>query len=264
MGNGDGTFGLGVDYAAGSMPLSLAVGDLNGDGRLDMAVTNKDSATLSVLLQPGLTGPNATLSPTILTYATQLVGTASASQSIMLSNNGTATLNITSIAASANFSETDNCGSSLPAGASCTINVTFVPIDGGKLTGTLSITDNAPGSPQTVTLNGVGTAVTLVPNAISFNCTLTICQTRTAMLTNLGSTPIAISSITITSNKGGINDHGGFAQTNNCLPTLAAGKSCSFNVTFIGQRFNFQYIGALIVQDNDGQQEVSLHGFRNT
>jgi hypothetical protein len=236
--------------------LALAVGDFNGDGRLDMAIAG---TAVSVLLQPGLTGPNATLAPTIVTFANQLLGTASPSQPVTLNNNGTATLNITSIAASANFSETDNCGSSLPAGSSCTINVTFVPIDGGKLTGTLSITDNAPGSPQTVTLNGVGTAVTLAPNNMSFTC-IPFCQPRVAMLTNHGATPLSISSITITSNRGGVNDHGGFAQTNNCPASLPAGQSCSFRVTFIGQRSNFEYIGALIVQDSDGQQEVSLHG----
>jgi hypothetical protein len=256
LGNGDGTFGPGVDYAAGSMPVSLAVGDFNGDGRLDMAVTG---TTVSVLLQPGLTGPNSTLAPTILNFAAQLVGTVSTSQPVTLTNNGTAALNISSIAASTNFSETDNCGANLPAASSCTINVSLVPMDGGQLTGTVSIADNAPGSPQSVTLEGDATAVTLVPNAMSFNCIIQLCQPQTAKLTNLGATPLNIGSITITSNKGGINDKG-FTQTNTCPATLLTGQSCSIKVIFAGQRINFQYIGALMVQDNEGQQQVSLHG----
>jgi len=107
----------------------------------------------------GLTsGPNATLSAMNLGFATQFVGTTSPALSITVTNYGTAALNITSIAATANFGETDNCqGSSLASGANCTINVTFTPGGAGNLAGTLSITDNAAGSPQTVTLSGTGT-----------------------------------------------------------------------------------------------------------
>jgi hypothetical protein len=107
----------------------------------------------------GLTsGPNATLSAASLGFATQHVGTTSPAESITLTNYGTTALNITTIAATANFGETDNCqGSSLASGANCTINVTFAPSASGNLAGTLSITDNAPGSPQTVSLSGAGT-----------------------------------------------------------------------------------------------------------
>jgi hypothetical protein len=110
----------------------------------------------------GLTaGPNATLSAGSLGFATQLVGTTSAARSITLTNYGTTALSITSIAVTANFGETDNCqGSSLASGATCTINVTFTPSGSGALAGTLSITDNDPGSPQTVTLTGTGTTTT--------------------------------------------------------------------------------------------------------
>ncbi len=106
----------------------------------------------------GLTpGPNATLSAGSLTFANQVIGTTSPAQSLTLSNYGTTTLAIVSIAATANFGETDTCsGSNLASGASCTINVTFTPIATGSVSGTLSATDNAPGSPQTVSLNGTG------------------------------------------------------------------------------------------------------------
>jgi hypothetical protein len=60
------------------------------------------------------------------------------------------------IAVTADFGESDNCGSSLASAASCIINLTFTPPAVGTVTGTLSITDNASGSPQTVSLSGTG------------------------------------------------------------------------------------------------------------
>jgi hypothetical protein len=113
----------------------------------------------------GLTsGPNATLSPTSLHFTTQGAGTASPPQSVTLSNYGTATLTIKSIAATANFTETNTCGA-LASGESCPIKVTFTPnafaFGAGGATGRLSVTDNAPGSPQTVSLSG--TCVGCIP-----------------------------------------------------------------------------------------------------
>jgi hypothetical protein len=103
-------------------------------------------------------GPNASLSAAAsLAFATQHVGTTSPAHGITLTNYGSTALNITSIAATANFGESENCGSSLASGTNCIINVTFTPSASGSLNGTLSITDNAPGSPQTVSLSGTGT-----------------------------------------------------------------------------------------------------------
>jgi hypothetical protein len=103
-------------------------------------------------------GPNATLSAASLTFGgIQLVGTTSPALSVKLINYGTTALNLASIAASANFGESDNCGSSLPSGGIGTIKVTFTPTAAGNLMGTISVIDNASGSPQTVTLSGTGT-----------------------------------------------------------------------------------------------------------
>jgi predicted NUDIX family NTP pyrophosphohydrolase len=53
LGNGDGTFQAAVNFGAGSLPLSVAVGDFNGDGVQDLAVANELSANVSVLLGNG-------------------------------------------------------------------------------------------------------------------------------------------------------------------------------------------------------------------
>lgn len=105
--------------------------------------------------------PMATLSATTLTFNGEVKGTTSPAQSVTLSNSGTATLNIASIVASANFGETNTCGSALTAGATCNISVTFSPGAAGNVTGTLSVTDNAGGSPHNVTLSGTGISETL-------------------------------------------------------------------------------------------------------
>jgi hypothetical protein len=52
------------------------------------------------------------------------------------------------------FAETNNCSSSVAAGANCTINVVFSPLDTGSLSASLAVADNASDSPQTVSLAG--------------------------------------------------------------------------------------------------------------
>jgi hypothetical protein len=100
----------------------------------------------------------AKLSPTTLTFGTEIVGSASPAQSVTLSNTGAGLLDITSIATTANFSQATNCGSTLASGTGCTISVTFTPHTSGSLDGKLSVADNAKGSPQSVSLRGTGTA----------------------------------------------------------------------------------------------------------
>ena len=105
-------------------------------------------------------GPNATLSPTSLAFSAQGIGTTSAAKAVTLKNTGTTRLTITSIAITGinavEFAQTHNCGSSLAAGANCTISVTFKPMAGGTRTAAVSLGDNAAGSPQEVTLSGIG------------------------------------------------------------------------------------------------------------
>ena len=105
--------------------------------------------------------PSASLTPGSLTFNSQPVGYASAAQAVTLTSSGNAALSITRIAASGDFAETNACSAALAAGASCAISVTFTPSAGGTRSGTLTITDNAAGSPHAVTLTGTGTPGTL-------------------------------------------------------------------------------------------------------
>ena len=101
-------------------------------------------------------GPQANLSASSLSWGSQIVGTSSSSQTLRLWNNGNPPLTISGMNTSGDFAETDNCESSVPAGTNCTINVTFLPTAAGSRTGALTISDNAAGSPQTVSFSGSG------------------------------------------------------------------------------------------------------------
>jgi hypothetical protein len=103
-------------------------------------------------------GPSAlTASPSSLSFGNQAVGSTSGAQSVTVTNPGSTAASITSIGATGPFGETNTCGSSIAAGASCTVSVTFTPTAAGSATGTLSVASSAPSSPLTVALSGTGT-----------------------------------------------------------------------------------------------------------
>jgi hypothetical protein len=102
--------------------------------------------------------PKATLSPSSLTFGAEVEGSTSAAQKVTLSNSGTATLNITSITVTANFEILSSCAPTLASGTSCDLSVTFTPNTSDNFNGDVMIMDNAVGSPQMISLSGIGTA----------------------------------------------------------------------------------------------------------
>jgi hypothetical protein len=185
--------------------------------------------------------PAVTLSPTTLGFGQQPLGTTSAAQNVTLTNSGSAALTINSIgltgANAGDFGQTNTCPlspSTLGIGASCTISATFTPTAVGSRAASVSISDNAAGSPHTVALSGTGTApgVTLTPTGLGFgNQVVGITSAaQSSTLQNTGNAPLVISSIGIT----GANA-GDFAQLSNCPlspATLGVGASCTISVTF--------------------------------
>ena len=141
------------------------------------AVTITDNAANSlqtVSLSGTGVGSFVALSPPSLGFGNQTVGITSAPQVSTLTNTGNAALTITSIgltgADSGDFAETNNCPTSVPPNGSCNISVTFTPSATGTRNAAVSITDNAPGSPQQLPLSGVGVlpAVTFSPASLAF------------------------------------------------------------------------------------------------
>jgi Beta-propeller repeat len=105
--------------------------------------------------------PWVSLTPASLSFAEQLVGSTSPAGSVTLQNVGSGTLNISGIAItgtdSGDFTQTNTCGATLAAGANCPISVTFMPAATGTPSAALTVTDDAPNSPESMQLNGVGT-----------------------------------------------------------------------------------------------------------
>jgi hypothetical protein len=133
-------------------------------GTLNVA-DNTPASPQTVLLTGTGIAPAVNLSAANLVFAASPVDTISAAQSVTLTNAGPGTLNLSSItltgANAGDFSQTNNCGTSVAASVSCTITATFTPEAGGPRTAEITVTDNAANSPETVQLSGSGADFTL-------------------------------------------------------------------------------------------------------
>jgi len=213
-------------------------------GARSAAVTITDNATGSpqtiTLTGTGAAAgtPTASLSPTSLTFASQALNTASTAQNITLTNSSSTALTINGITFAgtnaSDFSETDTCGKGIGATTTCTISVVFKPAASGARSASLSVADNATGSPQTVTLAGTGAAAatptaSLSPNTLTFASQLVASSStsQSITVTNSSSTALTVSGITFT----GANASD-FTETDTCVKGVAANSTCAISVTF--------------------------------
>ncbi len=170
----------------------------------------------------------AAVSPTSLTFTTTLVGKSSQAQVVTLMNTGDASLNISSIATTGSFADVSSCPASLAAGETCTVKVVFRPTQGGAASGTMSFNDNAPNSPQTVTLSGTGTYFGLSATLVKFGDVAVGQSTQQVVtLMNDAKTSQAVHGISISGKNA--NE---FSQTNTCGSSLGPGASCQITLTF--------------------------------
>jgi len=208
------------------------------------------------------TPPTLVLAPASLSFGVVIVGTTSGPQVETLTNPGGSELVINDVTITGtnttDFDQSSTCGSSLGAGASCTINVAFTPSQLGPRSASITITDDAVAGSQSLSLAGVGgdpgPNATLSPTSLAFGSqeTDTTSAAQTITLSNYGTMTISIADITASTN---------FGETNNCNSTLASGASCTVSVSFTpGSTGSLN--GTLSVTDSaaDSPQIVSLSG----
>ncbi len=239
--------------------------------------------------------PVVGLSSNSLSFPNQAVTTSSEAQTVTLTNTTTGSLQISNLALSGadegSFSETNTCTMPLTQGESCAISVTYSPTSTGSASATLTITDNnngAAGSTQSVELSGSAFVpvvnspgpivlplpptepvplprlappavpmASLTSSALNFPAQAVGVSSSavSVKLGNAGRANLAISGITLS---------GDFAQTNNCGAGIAAGGSCTINVTFKPAATGARG-GSLTITDNSNgiagsAQKVTLSG----
>jgi len=266
LGNGAGIFAAPINIPIAGSPAAMAAADFNSDGRLDLVLASPGSTTsnssLNVLLQAGV----ASLSPPSLMFPSENFAVSAPPQSITLSNLGSAALAFSGVSVTGadpnDFSATNNCGPSLPIGATCTITVTFLPQSSGARNASLNVTAGTPlnTTVSTAVLTGTGIAAnaTLNVSALSFNPQVvsTTGGNQFFTLSSTGNVDLTFGSMIIS----GANPED-FSATTTCDATVPVGTTCNVFVSFTPSAGGARS-AVLTVSDSapSGTQTVNLSG----
>jgi hypothetical protein len=172
--------------------------------------------------------PPVSFSQTTVIFPAQLVGASSSPQPVSLTNNQTVTLNISNIATTGDYGQTNDCGASLPPSGSCTITITFTPTAIGTRTGFVLVTDDARNSPQNVSLSGIGIApiVKLSSTTVRFG-TAPLGTTSVAQKVKVSNSGTAVLTINTVSASGDFN------ETDNCAgQSIQPSSFCTVSAQF--------------------------------
>ena len=237
---------IGVDFKP------VAVGATTG-GQITVIDSAASSPQIAILAGIGV--PPVHLSTTGIGFGNVLVGTTSTTQTVTVANNQTVSLNFSSIAVSAPYaivsgSTTCLVGTPLAAGGNCVIGVLYSPtVAGATPASSLTISDDAPSSPQLVSLSGKGVmAVTLNPAALNFGTVIVNTATvENFTLTNNLSTPLIITSLTGLPAAYSLNGAGTTCPLSPA--TVPAGGSCVISVSLTATAKGAQP-GTLSINDN--------------
>ncbi|HKG49725.1 MAG TPA: choice-of-anchor D domain-containing protein, partial [Actinomycetales bacterium] len=208
--------------------------------------------------------------PSDLDFLDQEVGTASAAQTVTLTNLSAGAVTISGVSSdSADFAQTSTtCGTALAKDASCTVDVTFTPTAAGVRKGTLTVDDSALTPALTIPVIGTGLVATTAPNASVDTSGLvfdgqrigTTSAAQTVTLQNSGDANLKLSSATVT----GDNAADFVKGPSNCPAIIVPGASCTTDVKFkpVGAGLRS---AALTFTDNSGNvagatQDVPLSG----
>jgi len=250
---------IGVQDQTGAN-ITKVVFSLTACGPLDLSsCTDFAIDTVNLNVGPAI----AFLGTHALSFGVQPIAATSAPGPTALLNIGGAYMPISSIAVTgANFGDFGesplSCANPLPPAGACLLSVTFKPIAAGPRKSSVSISDSAVGSPQTVILTGVGTAASLSPTTLPFapQAVSTSSTAQPTTLTNKGGITMNLWQIAIL----GANA-GDFSQTHTCGSTLGPGVPCTISVTFRPTATGARSATLLISDDGGGSpQTVTLTG----
>ena len=189
-----------------------------------------------------------TFSATSLNFGLLQIGLTSPSQTVTVTNVSSHGVNFTSIAGGGDYAQTNSC-TTLAAGASCTVTITFTPTAQGTRTGGVTLKDNSPGSPtQTIALTGTGETLALgfTPAKLNFGSIVVGASSAlTATLTNDGSASVNLTGISLAPS------NGTYTQTNNCPSSLGVQQTCTFTIVFTPPDV-FTYNATLSITNNAG------------
>ncbi|HLV87833.1 MAG TPA: SBBP repeat-containing protein [Candidatus Sulfotelmatobacter sp.] len=263
-----GTIQLWSTYLGGSVDESHAAITLDSTGNIYVTgiTTSSDFPVSANAFQGSFAGntdvfvtkigpssaPAVSLAPPSLQFGSEPVGSATSSQTVLLRNMGSSSLSLSSVASSGDFAQSNDCGTSLPAAGSCSFSVTFTPTAPGSRSGSITLSDDASGSPHTITLAGIGVGGLVSPSPASLSFAATpvggTSAPQTLALTNSGNMSVSLSSIQVS---------GSYSQTNNCGASITPSSSCSVNIAFTPAATGTS-TGALTVIDNGSGSPHSI------
>jgi phospholipase C len=180
----------------------------------------------------------------------QTVNTSSQIYAVQFTNpSSTTKITMDSVSTTGPFKAASLCGGSVAVLTNCSINITFTPTSAGVQNGTLTFVDSAAGSPQVVSLTGVGTELSQSATKLAFSGTTIGNSSSPSSFTlkNIGSSSITVSEVQAT---------GPYTQTNTCVGALASEASCSVSVTFHPVRGGSSYGAVYITTNQPGSPQV--------
>jgi hypothetical protein len=218
-----------------------------------ITVIDSDSSSPQTTTLSGF-GTAVELSPALLNFGSVALGSQAALPTT-LTNVGKKALTITSIGANTDYTTSNNCGASVAAGGTCTINVTFMPSSSGPRPGALSVISGDPASPERVDLVGQGLGVVLTPTHLAFGSQTvgTTSAPQTVTITNRNTATILLGPVTATDDF--------IVSANSCSATLGAGQSCTVQVKFAPDETG-STPGTLFISDSDpnSPQQLPMSG----
>ena len=267
-----------------NVPITFTPSDLGSrSATLQIADNAAGSPQLVTLSGSGVTAPIFKVTPTGLTFPDQQGGQPSAPLLLTVSNPGTADLVLNGITNSGvnpgDFSFSIAGGGSFPKtvspGATLGVNVVFTPTDGGMRSATLLFSDNAVGSPHSVSVSGNGIATpptcTLNPTSLSFQPqpVNTTSLPLTVTCTNTGQSDLEVTSVSfsgsaatefqVTPNANFVVKKNGGVQTLSVTFTPTAQTTRTATMIIVSNAPNSPQ-GVLVSGSGRGQGQISLSG----